>query len=246
MKVIDAKFTRRFVTGEYEFEEYTLTAQVNDGETGSQVLTELKGEVAAAFVGEATVVPEEKKETKQPAKKQKTKKEEKKNVKPKADHVDDEDADDEDSASEDAGDDGESDQDDETTDHEDGDDGDDSSDSDEDSDDSEGDDEEESKPAPKKAGTKKASPAKGGGKTEEGKKSFRKKPQTYNRSIEQHKEIFSGLIRSVAPDWKKTEASKAKAKKTSESMVGKEFLDENGEVLESFRSEVKKMMLAKK
>jgi DNA polymerase III gamma/tau subunit len=78
------------------------------------------------------------------------------------------------------------------------------------------------------------------------KKSFKKKPQVYSRASEQHKEILSKVLSSVAPDWKKTPESKEKAKGASQKMEGKEFLDESGEVLESFTAEVKKIMTGKK
>lgn len=236
MKVVDAKFTRRFVIADYEHEEYTLSAQVEGKETGAQVLTALKEEVLAAYSGEE-------KETK-PAKAAKETKEKKNGTKPKTSPVDDENTDDEDSTDEDAGTDGEGDQDDEAADGEDGDDGDDSS------DDSEGDEGEDGEDDEAKAPVKgKAASAGKGSKAAEKeapKKAFRKKPQSYNRGIEQHKEIFSGLLRTVAPDWKKSDATKAKAKKASEVMEGKEFLDENGEVLATFKAEVKKLMAVKK
>ena len=69
MKVTEAKFTRRFNTGDYEHEEYTLTAQVEGKESGAEVLSALKAEVNDAFIGETEKVEE----TKQPAKKQKAK-----------------------------------------------------------------------------------------------------------------------------------------------------------------------------
>lgn len=238
MKVTEAKYTRKFNLGDYESEEHSLVAQVEDGETGSEVLISLKEEVIAAHTGEKV-------ETK-PVKAKQTK--EKKNAtKPKASVVDDEDTDDEDTTDEDAGIDGEGDQDDEATDDQDGDDSDDSSEDSEDGEEpsEEGDDEEEQAPAkgkraPSKAGakSKEASPAKA--------KGFRKKPQAYDRNIEQHKEIFSGVLRSVAPDWKKSEITKTKAKKASEAMVGNAFLDENGEVIPEFTAKVKKLMTVKK
>lgn len=240
MKTTEAKFTKRIVVAEYEYEEYTLGGQLEGNETGAQALNTLKAEVLAVISGEETTPVDPKQEETKPAKKQKPKKEKK--HEPKADHTDDEDTDDENPASEDAGIDGEGDQDDEATDSEDGDDSDDSSDSDEDSEDGSEDSDEEV-PAPKPASKN----AKKGSAKETGvKKGFRKKPQVYNRSIEQHKDIFSSILRSVAPEWKKSEASKAKAKKTSEVMNGKEFLDENGEVLPEFKNEVKKLMVGKK
>lgn len=246
MKVTDAKFTKRFNTGDYEHEEYTLSAQVEEGEDGASALLDLKAEVVAAFMGQATAAPvETKTEVKPKTKKQKP--QETKNARTKANNTDDEDTDDENSASEDAGDDGESDQDDEATDSENSDDSDDSTDDSEDSsdDNSEEDgDDEDSKPA--KKGSKPVSSGKAGSKEGSSKKSFRKKPQGYNRAIDQHKEIFSGVLRYVAPDYKKSEASKLKAKETSIKMSGKEFLDEDGEVLESFKAEVKKLMSSSK
>jgi hypothetical protein len=78
------------------------------------------------------------------------------------------------------------------------------------------------------------------------KKSFKKKPQTYQRSNEAHKEIFSNVLKAVAPDWKKSFESKAQAKKVSQKMVGEEFLDEDGNVVASFTEAVRKAMKARK
>lgn len=75
-----------------------------------------------------------------------------------------------------------------------------------------------------------------------GKKTFKKKPQAYSRASEQHKEIFSSLLKSVAPDWKKTPDSKEKGKAVSQKMEGEEFLDESGEVLPEFKAAVKSFM----
>lgn len=252
MKVVEAKFNRRFKVEEYEHEDYSLSAIVEDGETGSEVLLALKAEVSSAFVGASTSETVAEVKPKSTKGKGPKKQEKKLGTKPKTNHADDEDTDDEDTSGEDAGDDGESSEDDETANSEDGDDGDDSSDTDEDGGEgSESEEEvEEVKPAKGskreisgKSATKESgkAPAK-----EAGKKTFRKKPQSYNREIEQHKEIFSGVLRSVAPDWKKTEVTKARAKKASEQMAGKEFLDEDGEVLSSFKDAVKKLMSAPK
>lgn len=75
-----------------------------------------------------------------------------------------------------------------------------------------------------------------------GKKTFKKKPQTYSRASEQHKEILSKTLREVAPDWQKSQEGKQKAKSCSIKMEGEEFLDENGEVLPEFKIKVKKHM----
>lgn len=233
--VSEAKVTRRFNTGDFTFEEYTLGAIVDESESGADVLTELKKQINEAFVGEVSKPKQDDKKS--------TKKEEKKNAKPsKASIVDDKNSDDEDPASEDAGNDGESDQDDEAADGEDSDNTDDSSDGSEDSaaEDEASDEEEVTKPA-KKGGSKsdsKDADKKGG-------KKYKTKSQNYNRGIEQHKEIFSGVLRSVSPSWKQSDVLKQKAKKASETLDGTEFLDENGEVLPSFKAEVKKLMTVK-
>lgn len=77
-------------------------------------------------------------------------------------------------------------------------------------------------------------------------KKFKKQTLGYQRVNETHKEIFSGLLKEVCPDWKKSEASKIKAKAVSQKMEGAEFLDEQGNVLESFKHSVKKQMGGKK
>jgi hypothetical protein len=238
MIVTDAKYTRRVNTGDFEFKEMTLSAQVEQGETGAEALISLEAEIASALSGQATTAaaPEVKKETtkqaaQKPAKKGKT------NGKHN-DDTDNENTDDEDPASEDAGSDDESDSDDETTDTEASDDSDDSTEedsSDEKTDGSSDDNEEETKPAKGKSSPSKT-----------GKKTFKKKPQSYNRGIEQHKEIFSSTLRSVMPDWKKSQVTKDRAKKVSEQLEGESFLDENGEVLPEFTAQVKKLMSAKK
>lgn len=234
--VNEAKVTKRFNTGDFTFEEYTLGAIVDESESGADVLTELKKQINEAFVGEVSKPKQDDKKS--------DKKEGKKNAKPsKASVVDDKNSDDESAAVENAGNDGESDQDDEAADGEDSDHADDSSDSAEDSaaEDESSDEEEVAKPA-KKGGNKSDSkaPAK-----KEGVKKYKTKSQNYNRGIEQHKEIFSGVLRSVSPDWKKSDVLKQKAKKTSEALEGTEFLDENGEVVASFKAEVKKLMTVK-
>lgn len=74
------------------------------------------------------------------------------------------------------------------------------------------------------------------------KKKFKKTPQKYQRDNDAHKDIFGGLLKAVAPDWKKSDEGKAKAKKASMKMEGKEFLNEDGEVLPAFKAEVKKLL----
>lgn len=222
----EAKLTKRYNTGDYEFEEYSLGAIVDDRETGVQVLKELKLQINEAFSGSAAV-QEEQIETK--SSKKADKKEEKKNGKPskgsdaKDDSNDDEDSSDEDSSSDDKGS-----EDDEASDSK----------NDDDSDDSSNDgitssDAEEEEPKPKS-------------KAEKSGKKFKKKAQTYNRGIEQHKEIFSKLLGSINPSWKQSDKTKALAKSASSDMEGKEFLDENGEVVATFKVAVSKIFKPKK
>jgi hypothetical protein len=240
--VTEAKMTKRFNTGEYEFEEYTLGAAVDPKESGTEVLSTLKKQIVDAFTAPtatASEVEETKEEETKPEKPAKKAKKEPKNAKSKTSATNDKNSDDEDSAKEDSGDDDESVEDDETPDSEDSDSGDDSADDTEESEEDEGgsDDEEEVK-KPAKKGAK--SDEKGGTK-----KKHKAKPQTYNRSIEQHKEIFSGVLRSVSPDWKKSDKLKALAKQASEEMEGENFLNENGEVIENFKVLVARLMRGK-
>jgi len=223
----EAKMTKRYNTGDYEFEEYTLGAVVDERESGVQVLKELKLQINEAFVGKAATPAAEKEETVT----EKPKKKEKKNAKPtKASVIDDETNDDEDSSDADAESYGESTEDDEASDTENGDDSDDSSDE----------SEEDAKPAAKAAKGKKSDEEK------PSKKKFVKKPQTYNRGIEEHKQIFGRLIRSLSPDFNKSDKLKQLVKDVSLEMEGEDFLEENGEVVSTFDAAVKKLMKAKK
>lgn len=218
-QIAEVKYGRRFKIAEYEWEEYQLTATAEDGETGTEVLLALKAEVNKAFTGEVSA-PEAQEETKAeaPAKKAKKEKKEKKNAK--SDVADDEDEHAEDSEGEDAGADAQGSEDDEATDVDGEDDGDGES---EEADEAEDEEAVEEKPAPKAA-----------------KKAFRKKPQTYDRGIEAHKEIFARVLKSVAPDWSKSDAGKKKAKGISADMEGAPFLDDNGDVYDAFKEKLKK------
>ncbi len=229
-EVKEAKLTKRYVTGQYEHEEYTLTAEVLGGESGVKVLTELKLQINEAFIGEASVESEAEEEVQE---KPKTKKGKKENGKRKSSIVSDEDEGDSDSAEEADDNEDESADHDEATDSEDGNASDDSSDESEEDSEDEEDGEEDAKPVKGKADK--------GGKA--GTKVRKAKPQNYNREVEQHKSLFSGVLRSVAPEWNKSDDSKARAKKTSVQLAGKPFLDADGEVLDSFKAEVKKLML---
>lgn len=185
MKVSEAKFTRRYNVAQYEHEEYSLSAVVEDNETGVEVLQQLKAEVEAAKSGNAVQAAE-------PAAK--------KNKKPKPASTTKESDESENGESDTAAD---------------------PSDTDSDTDD-DADDVEET-PAEKR-------------------KKFKKKPQVYQRSNDAHKELFSGVLKAVAPDWKKSPESKAKAKSVSQKLEGQEFLDESGEILPDFKAQVKKHM----
>lgn len=74
------------------------------------------------------------------------------------------------------------------------------------------------------------------------KKNFKKKSVAYTRNNETHKMLFIDLLSSIAPDWKKEEKSKAKAKAASLKLEGVDFLDADGEPLEEFKAELKKLM----
>lgn len=214
-KVTEAKYTHRYNLGEYNYEEYTLTAVAEDRDTGSGLLLELKEEVNKAHAGEATEA-----ETKTEKKDKTTK--EKKNGKRKSTDSDDE-TESKEAAEDDASEsDDEGDSDNEASDGEAGDDANDSTEEGE----AEGDEQEEEE-QPKKVA---------------GKKGFKKKPQHYDRKVEAHKEKLSGLLKSVSPNWNKTDAGKAAAKSASKELEGEPFLDENGEILDSFKSKLKKLM----
>ena len=231
--ITEAKMTKRFNTGDYEFEEFTLGAIVDEKESGASVLTELKKQIVETFNGEVAPESTPAVETKH------KKKEEKKNAKSsKANSSNDDSQNDEDTSDEDAGDDGESDQDDEATDDQDGDSGDsESEDADSDEDSASEDDEDEAPAKPAKGSAK-------GGSKKDGKK-YKTKAQTYSRDIEQHKEIFAGILGSVNADWKKSDKTKALARKASEEMDGEHFLDEKGEVLPNFKVMVARILRGK-
>lgn len=227
MKATEIRFTRRFNLGDYEHEEYTLVARIDENEDIQEVTEELKSAVLEAFKGKAE-------ETK-------TKIKEKKNARTaKARDTDDEDSNEGAEPEGNESTDGESPDDDEAPDSKDSDNADDSTDDGETTD-------SDVKTKGKSKGAEKGAEKgakKGKSESTSGKK-YRSKAQDYNREIEQHKEIFSGVLKSVNPDWKKSEASKNKAKEVSQKMEGKEFLDANGEVLDSFTADMKKLLMGK-
>lgn len=238
-----AKFTKRIPTEQFAYEEYSLEAAIDASESGEDVLIEMRRQVSSAFAADLVESTENKEQIK--AAKKAAKKEKKKNGK--TNPAIDEDEDGEDGAEAAEGD-GEGAEDDEAADDSSGDGGDDSAEGDEgddagddqgeeSEDDGEGEDDSDKKPG------KKGKPS--ADKKVEGKKTFKKKPQVYNRSIDQHREIFSRVLRSVKADWKESDTLKARAKKISEQLDGEKFLDETGEVLPDFKAEVKKRLLVK-
>lgn len=236
MKVNEIKVTKRITTGEYQFEEVTVCLESGYESDVDVVncIAQTKKEIVDGLAKEI----KEKKEGKNANSKTNTSKvngKDGKDSSKKNEGSDDEGAEDDETSKSEASDDdnGESE----------------GSESGEESGEDEGSEETEETTKGKsgkgkgeskgKADSKETSAGKDQGK--EGRK-FKKKPQHYDRSIEQHKEIFSGVLRSVAPDWKKSEESKKKAKKVSEAVEGEPFLDENGEVLADFKAKVKKQM----
>lgn len=218
MKLNEAKYTRRFNMGDYEHEEYSLSCIAEEGDIAKELLTELKAEVLDAHTAEPK--KQEKKEEEENGKSSSTKHNGKrtKSSAKSNEGVDDEGSKDDEAANTET-DDG-SDSEPETS---------------EGSEDAEGSEGEEPEEKPAKGKSGKAP------KEEKGKKAFKRKPQHYDRSIEQHKEIFSRVLKSIAPDWKKSEESKKKAKEVSEQVEGEPFLDENGEVLDGFKTKVRKL-----
>lgn len=217
MKIVVAKFERVYKVADYESERYVLEANVDDGESAIDVLASLKADVAAAYVGDGdSTKVEATKETESKGKSAKSSK--KSSPKPAAEPEEEDEEETEDAAEEVDADD-ESEEEDES----------------EDADDEETEDDSKSK---------KTSASKSAPKTET-KKTTKSKTQNYDREVEQHKEIFSTVLKGVAPDWKKTAESKVKAKKASQKMHGKEFLDANGDVVKEFKLEVKKLMVGK-
>jgi len=180
MRVSEVKFTKRYNVGNYEHEEYSLNAVLEEDENHVEAMSQLKADVIAAYTEEKSTV---KKSTKKAAAAVVEEEEE--------ETTETETSDEEDTAEE---------------------------------------VEEEPVLAAKKG---------------KAKKTFKKKAQVYQRSNDTHKELFSGVMNAVAPAWKKTTESKAKAKEVSMKFEGVDFLDENGSVLETFKAAVKKAMSKK-
>ena len=169
MRVSEVKFTKRYNVGNYEHEEYSLAAVLEEDENHVEAMAQLKADVIAAYTEENSQV---KKATRKAAEVEDTEEEETEEVEQEETAEDEE--------------------------------------------------------VPAKAA--------------KGKKKFKSKAQVYQRSNETHKELFSGVMRAVAPDWKKTTESKAKAKSVSLVFEGVDFLDAEGNVLAEFKAAVKKAM----
>lgn len=233
MKVTEIKYARRYNVGNYEHEEYSVLAILDEGDSMENAVSKLKQEVAAAHAGQAAYyedAPAEKEEEETEAAEE-TEAEETE-AEEEVDEGNEEGAEAEEDEAEE-------------------------SDDEESSESSEDSEDEEPKVKARGASTTKSKKTSAGGATskatstseksgETEKKKFKKKPQVYQRTNETHKEIFSNVLKAVAPDWKKSDKTKAKAKDVSLKMEGKDFLDETGEVIPAFRAAVKKLMDGKK
>ena len=214
MKVTEAKFTRRYNVGQYEHEEFTVTAMLDDKDDVVETLTMLKYDVESAHTGEGSSTSsaergqdeEETSEETKPAKAGKKSSKSDTTTRGKGskattteteNETQDETSDEDDGEDQEAGDDGEE----ETI------------------DDEEGNEEEEEKPK------KTQSP---------GKKPLKKKGSPYSRSNETHKSLLAKEFRKHFPDWKENAKREAKAKKFSRDSDGKDFLDGEGNIIPEF------------
>lgn len=210
MKVTEAKYTRRYNTGNYEHEEFSLAAMVEDNDSHIDVMLSLKADVQKAYSGEAQATQAEEQTTEESgsgrgrgkgrSKQKETAEQDIETAEESEDEIEEE-IEEDGTGSEEVAED-------------------------------ETEEAEEEKKPKSKPGEKTKSPGKG----------FKKKPQVYQRSNETHKELFSKMLNSAAPNWKKSFESKAHAKKVSQKMEGVEFLDENGKVLEDFKKQALKLM----
>jgi hypothetical protein len=198
MTPTEVKYNRRYKTGDYEHEDFTVTAVLDKGDDVVATFGELRADIAKAFAAEVgEPEAEEVPAATAPGKKNKKAKEEE------PEEVEEEDPEEtpEDPEEEES-------------------------------------EEEETEEEEEETEEEEAPPAKTG-------KKFKKKPQVYNRASEAHKEIFSKMLAGISPGWNKKEDVKARAGKASKDMEGQEFLDEEGNVLDSFSNSVKKLMKKK-
>lgn len=101
-------------------------------------------------------------------------------------------------------------------------------------------DEEEVVENPKRGGKKAAA------KTTTTAKKSRSKPTMYDRTDETHKKLFTEALTSYFPSWKKSEATKKKAKQISIKLDGTSFLDNEGSFTDEFIGNLRKGMGSKK
>ena len=226
-KIGGVAYTRRFNLGNYEHEEYTVSAAVEETDAVTTI-AQLKGAIEAAKSADAIPWPDAS-ETIDKSGKQKTgaakptgkKAAPKKAAKP----TDDEDETEEDEE-EDLEDEEETDDDSETEESE------------EDEEETDGDEDEEESPAKGSKVAKKAPAKKAAGKT------FKKKGTAYSRNSDLHKKLFVETIKEVMGD-KFMATNSAKAKAISIKLEGADFLDADGEVTDTFKAEIKKLSKAK-
>ena len=211
MKNVELRFNRRYNVGQYEHEDYTIVAQLEEGDSSVEALAQMKASVEAAFAGESGGEPGADAADK-PATTGKGKKDKKSKPAPTTTQEEEEETEEieEETGGEETEEETETEEEVETEETE--------------EEETETEEEEIEDPPPKKG------------------KTFKKKPQAYQRENKTHKDIFSSVLKKVAPKWKSSFESKAHAKKVSQKLNGKDFLDENGKVLSSFEAEAKKLM----
>lgn len=189
MKPTEVKYTRRYTTEvQYEHEEFTATAAVDDGESAAEALEELKQQVEAVHSGEPTSNKGKKNNGKKKNDEEETEEEETEEESEETEEESEEETEEE---------------------------------SEEDTEEQE---EEASSKKNKKTGRSTS------------------KVQPYNRENDTHKGLFADTLKEVAPNWKKSDGSKAKAKNASKKLHGVDFLDADGDVIDGFKTQVKKMM----
>jgi hypothetical protein len=233
IEVKSITYTRRFNLGNYEHEEYTAEAAVEGDAVAA--FGELKDIIADAKGGDETGTSKstsaEKKQVESASKKP-GKAASKSSAKNKPSDDEDEDEDDDSVGEEDEEEleDAESDDDSE----------------DEESDDSDSDDDEDEEEDPKPVAKKKAVAAakKAVAKAEPKKKTFKSKASVYSRNSDLHKKLFVESVKeAMGADWLKKNAGRGKT--VSIKLEGKEFIGADGQVLPSFKTELKKLAKAK-
>lgn len=218
-------YSRRFNLGNYEHEEYTAVAEVEGG-NAVEAFGELKEIIAEAKGGDETGASKSSSGTKKQVESASPKagkaaaKSSAKN-KPSDDEEEEteeeelEDADDEEEV--------ETEEDEEESEDE----------------ESEEEDEDEEEEAPAKKKVAKKAPAKAAGK-----KSFKSKATTYSRNSDLHKKLFVEAVKeTMGANWLKANAGRGKT--VSIKLEGKNFLDSDGSVLDTFKAELKKLAKAK-